>query len=134
MARPAVLLFAVLLVAAGCGSNNTGKIVGRWKTLASEFENAPKLPGATGLVIYEFTADGRFEMSIAVTGPAPTKAKTIRTGRYALGGGDEVTYSDLNPPSDGKTTGRDKITIVGDNMTVDVPGGKPRVYTRMIEK
>lgn len=132
MTRLVLLLFALLLAAAGCGSNNTGKIVGKWKTLASEFESAPKLPGATGLVIYEFAADGRFEMSVAVTSLGPTK--TIRTGRYALGGGDEVTYSDLNPPSDGKTTGRDKITIVGDNLKVDVPGGKPHVFTRMIEK
>lgn len=102
------LVAAFALLAAGCESNNKGKIVGKW--------SAPN--GA----VFEFTADGQFIASNA--GP------TIR-GRYSLGAGDTVNLTDLSPPLEGKTRTREKITITGDSMSVAGGRGQaPVLFTR----
>ena len=103
------LVAAFALFAAGCESNNKGKIVGKWQ--------------ATGAVplVFEFTADGRFIASAA--GIELTK------GKYSLGMGDTVNLTELSPPMEGKTKGREKITITGDTM--NVAGEKPLTFNRM---
>lgn len=130
MTRPALLLIVLCAASSGCGSNNAGRIVGTWKTLASEFEGIPPMPGAQPIVVYEFTADGRFEMSAVVKLLEVVQAKKLRTGRYTLGSGDTVNFTQLDPPSDGKTASSEQITIVGDNMTIQLTNGKTRVFNR----
>ena len=110
-----VCLFA--LACTSCSSNNTGKIVGKWKASSADL-GVP----ADVTVIYEFTADGRF----TIGGPGGSIG-----GKYSLGMGDNVSLSDINPPIDGKTKSREKIVIAGDVMTLDGPGGKKISLSRV---
>jgi hypothetical protein len=109
--KVAFLAFAVLaLFAAGCSSNNKGKIVGKWQ--------AKGVP-----LVFEFTADGKFS--------ATALGSTITQGRYSLGAGDTVNLSDLSPALEGKTRSREKITINGDTMTVAGNKSADMTFTRM---
>jgi hypothetical protein len=56
------------------------------------------------------------------TGAAVVKAH----GRYALGVGNNVAFTGLHPPLEGKTRLAEKIAVDGDTMTVG--GGKDRAY------
>ena len=105
---PVVFVVCAALLSAGCESNNKGKIVGKWSAEG-------------GLLVFEFTSDGRFIASGAVS----------VTGKYSLGAGDTVNLSNLSPPLDGKTRSREKITITGDSMSVAGGSGKSTTFTRM---
>ena len=82
------LLAAFVLFAAGCGSNNKGKIVGKWLLYTNVTPNSEN-------DVTEFTADGQFSV---------TNGPNVLRGRYRLGAGDKVTLYDLDPLVDGKTT------------------------------
>jgi hypothetical protein len=103
-----VAFVGLALLAAGCSSNNKGKIVGKWTA-------------GGGILTMEFTEDGQFIMSGAVN----TK------GKYSLGAGDSVTLSNLNPPMEGHTESREKITITGDTLLLANPKGNPTTFTRV---
>lgn len=107
---PALALVAALaLFATGCKSNNEGKIVGKW--------------AGTNGVVFEFTADGQF----LVNGGQTARA------RYSLGTGDNVTLTNLSPPTkEGATRSRERISITGDTMTIASSRGEPPlVLTRV---
>jgi hypothetical protein len=87
-----------------CSSNNEGKIAGKWKN-SSAIGAVP-----AGLVTVEFASDNSFKMS----GPDGT---VVQSGKFKLGNGDYVNFTDLNPPQDGKTKARVKISITNDTMT-----------------
>jgi hypothetical protein len=113
---------ALALFAAGCGSNNAGKIVGRWK---AEKVDLPIGPVGPQDLVWEFGEDGAFTISWVnqETGVADTKVR----GRYTLGLADTVKLTDLDPPLDGKTRAAEKVAIDGDTMTVG-GAGKDQTY------
>lgn len=119
MSRPAlvVLASALLLLPTGCGSYNSGKIVGRWKTDAGG-------PQGPAVMVWEFSDDGVF--TVEWVDPATGETQPKARGRYSLGLRDNVLFTNLDPPLDGKTRTSEKIAIDGDTMTVG--GGKGRAY------
>jgi len=122
---------ALALVAAGCNSNSTGKIVGRWR---ADITDAPIGPNGPADVVWEFTEDGSFTVFRVVPGRPPPNTDKVSAGRYLLGTGDSVTITNLDPPLDGKTRATERIVIDGDTMTVG-GRGKDRTYrfTRLHE-
>ncbi len=120
-----LVVAALALVAAGCGSNNSGKIVGRWKAESGEI--GPIGPHGPAEVVWEFGEDGTFTVSRVVPGRPGPNAETVASGRYTLGLRDNVSFTSLNPPLDGKTRAAEKIAIDGDTMTVGGTG-KDKTY------
>ncbi len=116
---------ALALLGCGCGSNNSGKIVGRWK--AGPTELGPIGPNGPADVVWEFTDNGVFNVTRVQTGGANPTAEKVASGRYTLGLRDSVSFADLNPPLDGKKRATEKIIIDGDTMTVG-GSGKDRTY------
>lgn len=105
----ALLVLALALAAAGCSSNNKGKIVGKWET-------------GGGKLVFEFTDDGRFIASGVVSA----------TGNYSLGSGDWVFLRNISPPlKNNQTKSKDKIVINGDTMTIDSEKGDKLTFNRM---
>jgi uncharacterized protein (TIGR03066 family) len=117
---------AVALCVTACSSNNKGKIVGKWKANVVEKPGEAMPKGAE--VVFEFTEDGRFTISVELGGQSLLKAAS---GKYALGFGDTVTLTELSPPVDGKTQSRERISINGDTMTIDSEKGQKQTLTRM---
>lgn len=133
-----VVLAALALMAVGCGSNNTGKIVGKWKATSlpsmDEKEKAMiKLIGEDNFaVILEFTADGKMRGSASITMLGKTESKEVMSADYKLGSGDWVFFTNMSPPpKDGKTKSKDKVVINGDTMTIDTEKGEKITLTRM---
>jgi hypothetical protein len=114
----------VALIAAGCNSNNTGKIVGRWQ---ADVADAPRGPNGPAGVVWEFAEDGSFTVSRVELGPAGPNEIRVASGRYTLGLQDNVAFSNLDPPLEGKTRSSERIVIEGDTMTVG-GRGKDRTY------
>ena len=115
-------LAALALALAGCGSHNTGKIVGRWRAESADLPIGPKGPQD---LVWEFGADGSF--TVSWVNPATKAAETKARGRYTLGIGDNVVMSDLNPPLPGNVSrSAEKVVIDGDTMTV---GGRGKDTT-----
>lgn len=122
-----VCLFALLFT--GCGSNNTGKIEGKWRVDSStaKAEEFNKMKAAGVAMAFEFKADGSFTMlmvplndtplaKLAADAASAELSKKNANGKYTLGMGDSVKMSDLS----GKG-GKDdtiNITINGDSMTM----------------
>ena len=131
--RPMVLVLCfVALSLASCSSSNKGKIVGKWK--ANDIPETAKKglpPGATIDLYFEFTADGRFIVSGELGMFGTKESKEVATGNYSLGMGNSVTIDNIKPPLDGKTKGREKISINGDTMTVDSENGQKLTFTRV---
>ena len=115
---------ALALVAAGCNSNNSGKIVGRWR---ADMTDAPLGPNGPADVIWEFADDGRFTVSRVELGPAGPNGVRVAAGRYVLGMNDNVSFANLDPPLEGKTRSSERIVVEGDTMTVG-GRGKDRTY------
>lgn len=133
----AFALFACLaLTAAGCGSNNKDKIVGKWKLVSAPGMKADELKMMDALKAYlffEFKPDGTLAVGAEFGDPAMKEAmakanekgeKTVMNGQYKLLSGDDVEFSGMN---DQKKAGglfgngdksRLKIKIDGDNMTI----------------
>ena len=109
LSRPLTFAFVGILALAcsACGSNNEGKIVGKWKNSAAHEGVAP------GSVVFEFTSDGKLTMSVL--------GLKALTADYKLSTGDFIILSNVNVlvPAGDKTErgGRMKVTIKGDNMT-----------------
>jgi uncharacterized protein (TIGR03066 family) len=111
-----VLVCGLALGLAGCNSNNTDKIVGKWKVTSG----LPAEAATLNLEMFiEFTADGKFSMTMNALGTN----KTLSAGNYSLGSGDTVNLTNLSPPLDGKTKSKEKITITGDTMSLATDKG-----------
>lgn len=132
-------VLAVLAGVTGCKSDNEGKIVGKWRV--NEGMSGMKMPppGASVVLIYEFTADNRLEVSatISMMGQQVEK-KVVTTARYKLGAGDTVNLTDISPPIEGKSSSREKVTIKDNGNTMVISSGtfmgKPLILTRYTEK
>lgn len=115
---------ALALVAAGCNSNNTGKIVGRWRADPGDTPAGPRGPAD---VVWEFAEDGTFTVSRVSLDPLGQKSEKVAAGRYVLGIQNNVSFTNLDPPLDGKTRAGEQVVIDGDTMLVG-GRGKDRVY------
>ncbi|MBN9523516.1 lipocalin family protein [bacterium] len=137
LARPAALAVVVLFAvgAAGCKSKNEGVIVGKWRVDGTEFGIAKLGVGTQASVVYEFTADKRFEVVATIRSGGVTETKTLTTGKYRLGEGYTVYLSDLTPPIDGKTSSTERIIITNNNtMSISADRPKPLLLFRVTEK
>jgi hypothetical protein len=132
-----VLIASLVLLAAGCSSNNKGKIVGRWK--ATSFPGLSSQDAATlnqlgegnVYVILEFTADGKMVGTATIKAFGQTINKEVMHADYSLGYGDWVHTSNMSPPlKNGMTKGKDKVVITGDTMTIDMESGDKLTLTR----
>lgn len=127
-----VLAMCVLAVSfTGCGSNNKGKIEGKWKKVVSTTEtdaDFKSLKDAGVAVVWEFKADGTFSFGFMPDNDKPeSKAATDRAnanvagkdvkGNYTLGMGDRVTLTGATFMYQGKKVVCD-CAIAGDNMTI----------------
>jgi len=129
-----VLLAGLAIAVSGCGSNNTSKIIGKWKLASAPgFEEQAKMLDAFKAYVYfEFKPDGVAVIGADFTDPAMrdmiAKAgdkgdKMSMTGKYKLLNGDDVELSGLGDPKKGGglfkgDQSRVKIKIDGDNMTI----------------
>lgn len=122
-----LVVCGVALVATACSSNNKGKIEGKWK--ATSIPDMPAgVPAGAVQMVMEFTADGKMVMNMELLG---TKQE-VMSADYSLGSGDWVFFTNMKPtPKDGKTKSKDKITITGDNLTIDDEKGKTMSFTRV---
>ncbi|HEX3146606.1 MAG TPA: hypothetical protein VHR66_00800 [Gemmataceae bacterium] len=137
-----LVLAGLALVAAGCGSNNKGKIEGKWKI--TEFPSEPNSNtkdtfadlGKMGLYIaMEFKSDESLVMALAADKPETLEfVKLMSQGKptswnakYKLESGDGVEFYDLPKDMQNKGGGglfgskdraKVKIKIDGDNMTM----------------
>ena len=73
-----------------------------------------------------FQGDGRFLMT--VKGPG---ANMNIAGQWKLGSWDNVTLYDLTPPLDGRTTHTEKVTVIGDTLTMADGDGTKVVFTKI---
>jgi hypothetical protein len=149
LVRPApvaVLCFA--FAALGCGSNNKGKIEGKWKAVTFEGqENDMKEMETVGAYLYfDFQPDGSLTLGLDSTNKEfkalmeKMGQKVSWTCKYRLLSGDDVEMYDLPKEMQsgksgglfgGKDKARSKITITGDEMTLKDPDGKTGHMTRM---
>jgi hypothetical protein len=123
-------LALVVVLGAGCGSSNKGKIEGRWKLVS--LPNQSKPPEDRKVYTYfEFKPDGAFEVG-ATSDPDPgekdskpeDRSIVLAKAKYRLQGGDYVEIYDLPKELQDKGGGvfggkdkvRIKIKISGDNM------------------
>lgn len=136
-----VCLFALLFT--GCGSNNTGKIVGKWKAVSfsKKNEDMEKMKQMGVAMAFEFKADGTFGMEFAPDDDKPGSAAMAKlastglqgketTGKYTLGMGDRVTFSGAKDILQGKKAASD-ISVNGDNMTWKDGDGSTMQLTRI---
>lgn len=129
-----LVLAGLALAAAGCGgSNNKGKIVGKWKFVGLGDEKDAKLADEDKLVLFmEFKDDGTGGFGLEVVDPNLKKMfKANEDGnsaafKYKLLKGDEVEFYDLPKQMQGEKSGFKKdrgkavIKITGDDMTMTV--------------
>lgn len=122
-----LVVSAVALAAAACGSNNKGKIEGKWK--ATSIPDLPaNVPAGMVNMVMEFTPDGRMVTNMEMLG---TKQE-VMSANYSLGTGDWVNFTNMKPAQkDGKTKSRDKVVINGDTMTFQDDKGKTLTFARM---
>jgi hypothetical protein len=126
----ATLAVAVLALAfTGCGSNNTGKIVGKWKVVSSSSKTGDleKMKSQGMAMGFDFRADGTVAIIMLPADDKP-ESKSMAdlatkmmegkgTGKYTLGAGDRVTLSGIQTIENGKDQTA-SISINGDNMTM----------------
>ncbi len=129
-----VLLAALALVATGCGgSNNKGKIVGKWKMTGGGVDDKmPKEMADKMYLMMEFKDDGTAGFSLVINDPEmkkffeASKENTSATFKYKLLKGDEVELYDLPKEMQNEKSGFKKdrakatIKINGDDMTMVV--------------
>lgn len=142
----ALALAALVLATAGCGSNNTDKIVGKWKLDAPTAapadlpeEKAKKIEALKLYTYIEFKPGG-----VLVAGAGSAAEGEVRaafeeqnpetkfpTARYTLRSGDSVEFTDLPPEMTETETGlfakkkgraSGAVTIRGDEMTLVIDG------------
>ncbi len=130
-----LLISATALTLSSCSSNNESKIVGKWKLVESSKPEEIKQMSDVGMYLYfEFRADNTFDMGIGSDKPGMldlikmTGKPVVYPGKYKLGSGDTVNFSEFKGPDgkgfDGKDKARSNITIEGDNMTIKDADGK----------
>jgi hypothetical protein len=124
---------SIALFCTACGSNNTGKIVGKWKIVSATGEGDAGFKQFETLklaLVFEFKEDGTAGVSIESTDEKPKGGKIESTQfasfKYKLLSGDMVELYDLPKDLQQKGNGglfgnkdksREKIKISGDNMT-----------------
>jgi hypothetical protein len=136
-----VALFACLALAtAGCGSNNTGKILGKWKLLSAPGltpEEFKVLETFKAYPCLDFKQDGSIVAGPEFADPALKEfiAKGLdnqemsKTGTYKLLSGDNVEITGIADVQKAgglfgsSDSGRVKVTIEGDNMTITAENG-----------
>jgi len=153
---PRKLAFLVLaglaLAAAGCSSNNKGKIEGKWKFVSAPALDATikELEPAKAYLYMEFKPDGTMSMGAESSDPqfneimqkmASTKGeKTVVSWKYKLLSGDGVEFYDLPKELQEKGGGvfgknkdkaRTSVKINGDDMTMTDDDGKTGKLTRV---
>jgi len=145
-----VALAAVALFAAGCSSNNKGKIEGKWKVTAPPDKDAKaaegfKELGERGIYMYmEFKPDGTFYLGFGADNPGALAmlkmgmpgGKLEFPAKYRLKSGNKVEIYDLSADakqlmSEKGDVMRSDVIIEGDNMTVKDPDGTITKLTRM---
>ena len=140
MARP-VRLFAIAALAVavcfttGCQSNNTTKILGKWKLVESPGFNSADGRAFTQLGLYatvDFMPDGSMNISIESDNPGVMArvahvtpgGKTTFKAKYSLGFGDNVMISDIDKDfQQFIRPGRWEVTIKGGYMSVRTADG-----------
>ena len=116
------ILVACLLLAVSACSNNRGKIVGKWQCI----DAGGVVPPGIDMKV-EFTADGRFIMTLSGMG----MSQSI-TAKYSLGMGDTVTFSDFSVAMpNGEKRARDDIKINGNDMSMKEPDGRVMKFKRI---
>ena len=131
-----VVLAAFALVATGCGSNNKGKIVGKWKMVGGGGMKADdaKMMEMLGIYVYfDFKDDGTLQFGAGANDPKMNdmlkdKGETkVASMKYKLLSGDAVEIYDIpkdmqdkegGGPFGKKDRARGNIKIDGDNMTI----------------
>jgi hypothetical protein len=139
------------LSALGCGSNNKGKIEGKWKIVSAtgQEQEMKQLAEMNGYMYMEFKADGVLAIGFEMTDPAMKKmieaaapGKTSFALKYRLLSGDDVEFYDMPKEMQdqkgggglfggGKDKAKTKIKIDGDNMTMTDSDGKSGTLTRV---
>ena len=146
---PVLFIACAALLTAGCGSNNKGKIVGKWKISdfgGDKVDDKMKELGDKISIYMEFRADETGGFGVDVNDPVLKKAfeankdKTTFSFKYKLLNGDVVEVYDLpkemqeNGPFGKKDRGKMRVKIDGDNMTIsddETLKNKPAKLTRM---
>jgi hypothetical protein len=133
-----LFVVGVALFCTGCGSNNKGKIVGKWKVVSATGESDNSFKQMEQMKIslfFDFKDDNSVSMSVESTEERPKGAKQEVNSlfsfnfKYKLLSGDMVEFYDLPKDlqqkgggglfgSGTKDRGREKIKISGDNMTI----------------
>jgi hypothetical protein len=121
-----------VLFAAGCGSANKGKIVGKWKLVSAPGmeEQGKMMEMMKAYIYFEFKADNTIAVGLEITDPQMKEmfkgegGTVVASGSYTLKTGNKVEMN---------ITGKDKkggtglfknektlveIKIDGDNMTI----------------
>jgi len=134
-----VFVLAILcpaLLATGCSSNNTGKIVGKWKMVSGKGMEAQKatMDSLKAYVFMEFKPDNTVSIGVESSDPAFQKIlaagaeKTNMTGKYKLKSGNTVEMYDMPKQNgtgffQGKDRAQTDIKIEGTKMTMTDPDG-----------
>jgi hypothetical protein len=113
-----VIVSLGLLFVSGCGSNNTGKIEGKWTSEATTLKGQA-IPA--GLLQLEFRKDGTMTYQ---TGPLS------HTGTYSLGSGDTVTFH-FKEALEGQKDHQEKVTISGDKLTMTDSDGTQLTFKKV---
>jgi hypothetical protein len=104
-------------------SDNEGKILGKWRCI----DSAGLFPPGAEMRV-EFTADGKFHMTVNQGGGEQTL-----TADYTLGRGALVSFVNFNQPlAGGATRIEDQVTITGDDMIMKEPDGRIMRFKRGI--
>lgn len=133
-----VALAGLSVTLAGCSSNNTGKIVGKWKFVSGKGfdEQKAELEKMKAYVFMDFKADNTITVGVESSDPDMQKLlttlagdKVTQSGKYKLRSGDKIEVYDMPKTADGKGPfqGKDKgqtnCKIDGDKMTMTDPDG-----------
>ncbi len=141
---PAVVAVCGLaLLLSGCGSNNKGKIEGKWKMISSSQKNADfdQLQAVGVTMAFDFKADGTFAVEFVPLDDKPESKMAAQiagtglagkevSGKYTLAGGDKVNFSGAKDIFKGKAA-TSNVTINGDSMTMKDPDGTTLQLTRV---
>lgn len=125
-----VLVSVAAILFTGCGSNNTGKIVGKWKMTSAPGggKDLAEMKAAGMAVAWDFKADGTFSIGIVADDNKPESQLAAKLadaemqkknmgGKYTLGMGNQVNLSGISGVS-GAKSGLVTVTIDGDKMTL----------------
>lgn len=138
-ARPLALIAVcgLAMLCTACGSNNKGKIVGKWKATSfpgmdeTAKANLKKMGDDAFSLVIEFKPDGKMVGTMTINMLGKSQTEQVMSADYALGKGDWVNFTNMNPPQEGKSQSKDKVVIQGDTMTLETEKGEKITLTRM---